>query len=482
VAEAEVNIPGYKVERLVAEGGMAAVYLAIQESLDRRVALKLLKKFDKPEQSKRFINEGQIIASLNHRNVITIHDVGITGGQHYISMEYLEGGDLEARIREGITPAAAINLLKTIGDCLDFVHRKGIVHRDIKPANILFCNDGTPILTDFGIAKQLEQDTSLTRDGAAMGSPDYLSPEQAECKPLDGRTDIYGLGIVFYEMLTGRKPYQGGSYIETVMAHITDPIPSLPPHLGRYQGLLEQMIAKDPEERFPSAADMIEFINKMGRTTPAEEISAKVVGLVCRLRDSTPADPNLAKTIEISRDELATGTSATMQKVTANGFRTLIDNLASRSRDTNQRWLMAGLILVLLTGSVWMTGQAPESLATHSPGSEVEQYLLKAKIAMDSDKLAAPAQDNAYLYYQEVIKLVPDHAGARQGLLEIANRYGDLAEQALDRFEYVNAEHYVHEGLRVQPENPRLLALQQRTNAIKDVSTRLIKGVKSLFK
>jgi serine/threonine protein kinase len=481
VAKAEVNIPGYKVERLIAEGGMAAVYLAIQESLDRRVALKLLKKFDKPEQSKRFINEGQIIASLNHRNVITIHDVGIIGGQHYISMEYLEEGDLEARIREGITPAAAISLIKTIGDCLDFVHRKGIVHRDIKPANILFCNDGTPILTDFGIAKQLEQDTRLTRDGAAMGSPDYLSPEQAECKPLDGRTDIYGLGIVFYEMLTGRKPYQGGSYIETVMAHITDPIPSLPPHLGRYQGLLERMIAKDPEERFPSAADMIVFINKMGRTTPVEEISEKVVGLVRRLRDSTPADPNLVKTIKITRDDLATGTSATMQKVTANGFRTLIDNLASRSRNTNQRWLMAGLILVLVTGSVWMAGRAPESLAAHSPESEVEQYLLKAKIAMDSDKLAAPAQDNAYLYYQEVIKLAPDHEGARQGLLEIANRYGDLAEQALDRFEYVNAKHYVREGLRVQPENPRLVALQQRTNAIKDVPTRLIKGVKSLF-
>ena len=128
-----------------------------------------------------------------------------------------------------------------------------------------------------------------------------------------------------------------------------------------------------------------------------------------------------------------------------------------------------------------MSSRVPEGLAAHSPASEVEQYLFKAKIAMDSDKLAAPAQDNAYLYYQEVIKLVPDHEEARQGLLEIANRYGDMAEQALDRFEYVNARHYVREGLRVQPENPRLLALQQRTNAIKDVPTRLIKGIKSLF-
>ena len=476
-----MDIPGYKIERLVAEGGMAAVYLATQESLDRRVALKLLKKFDKPEQSKRFINEGRIIASLNHQNIITIHDIDLIGGQHYISMEYLGGGDLEARMQGGITPAAAINLLKTISNCLGFVHRKGIVHRDIKPANILFRKDGTPVLTDFGIAKQLEQDTRLTMDGTAMGSPDYLSPEQAECKPLDGRTDIYSLGIVLYEMLTGRKPYRGESYIETVMAHITEPIPLLPSHLERYQGLLERMIAKDPEKRFGSAADMVVFIDRIVHTTPVEEISAKVVGLVRSLRDSAPAATNPAKTVQISRNDLAAGPSAVMQQVTGDGFRSLINSLASRSRDISRRWLMVGLILVLVTGSFWMLGRAPEELSIRSPESEVGQYLLKAKVAMDSDKLTTPAEDNAYFYYQEVIKLAPDHRVARQGLTEIANRYADLAEQALDRFEYVNAKHYVHEGIRVQPENLRLAALQQRTYVIKDVPTRLFKGIKSIF-
>jgi serine/threonine-protein kinase PpkA len=477
-----VDIPGYKVERLVAEGGMAAIYLAIQESLDRRVALKLLKKFDKPEQSKRFINEGRIIASLNHRNIITIHDIGVIGDQHYISMEYLEEGDLEARIRRGMTSGAAIDLLKTIGECLDFVHRKGIIHRDIKPANILFHKDGTPILTDFGIAKQLEQDTRLTMDGTAMGSPDYLSPEQAECKPLDGRTDIYGLGIVLYEMLTGHKPYQGRSYIDTVMAHITEPIPSLPSHLERYQGLLDQMIAKESEERFSSAADMVAYIERIGRTTPVEVISAKVVGLVRSLRHDTPVNPNPAKTVQITRDAPAAGPSAVMEKVSGSGFRALIDTLAGTSRDTHRRLLMVGLILILVMGSVWMLGRAPESLATRTSEFDAEQYLLKAKVAMDLDKLTTPTEDNAYLYYQEVIKLVPDHEGARQGLTEIANRHADLAEQAIDRFEYVKAERYVSEGLRVQPDNHRLVAIQQRTNAIKDVPTRLFKGIKSVFK
>ncbi|MEN8108944.1 MAG: serine/threonine-protein kinase [Pseudomonadota bacterium] len=476
-----MDIPGYKVERLLAEGGMAAVHLATQESLDRSVALKLLKKFDKPEQSKRFINEGRIIASLNHQNIITIHDIGVIGDQHYISMEYLEGGDLEARIRGGMAPEAAIDLIKTVGETLDFVHRKDIVHRDIKPANILFRKDSTPILTDFGIAKQLEQDTRLTMDGTAMGSPDYLSPEQAECKPLDGRTDIYSLGVVLYEMLTGRKPYLGESYIETVMAHITEPIPLLPPHLEHYQGLLERMIAKDPEKRFGSAADMVAFIDSIGHTTPVEEISAKVVGLVRSLRDSAPAATNPAKTVQIARNVLAAGPSAVMRQVTGDGFRNLVNRLAARSRDINRRWLMVGVILVLVTGSVWIHGRAPEELSIRSPESEVEQYLLKAKVAMDSDKLTAPAQENAYFYYQEVIKLTPDHEVARQGLTEIANRYADLAEQALERFEYVNARHYVREGFRVQPENSRLAALQQRTYVIKDVPTRLFKGIKSIF-
>ena len=241
------------------------------------------------------------------------------------------------------------------------------------------------------------------------------------------------------------------------------------------------MIAKNPEKRFDSAADMVAFIDRIGHTTPVEEISAKVVGLVRSLRDSAPVATIPAKTVQITRDDLAAGTSAVLQQVTGDGFRILINSLASRSREINRRWLMVGVILVLVTGSVWIQGQAPEEVSIRSPESEVEQYLLKAEVAIDSDKLTAPAQDNAYFYYQEVIKLAPDHEVARQGLTEIANHYADLAEQALDRFEYVNAKHYVHEGILVQPENLRLAALQQRTYVIKDVPTRLFKGIKSIF-
>lgn len=476
-----MDISGYKVERVLAEGGMAIVHLATQELLDRHVALKILKKFDKPEQSKRFINEGRFIASLTHQNIITIHDIGVIGDQHYISMEYLDGGDLESRIQGGISPETAISLLRIIANCLDFVHSKGIIHRDIKPANILFRSDNTLVLTDFGIAKYLDQDTSLTTDGTAMGSPDYLSPEQAECKPLDGRTDIYSLGIVLYEMLTGEKPYQGDSYIETVMAHITEPIPLLPPHLECYQGLLERMIAKDPDERFDSAADMVAFINKIGKTTPVEQVSVKIAGLVRRLRDSTSSPTIPALLSNNTRYELDKDPLDVIQQKKGDGFRAAINSLAIRSRKINQIWVMMGVILLLVIGSIWMLGRSPEEVLLHSQETEIEQYLIKAKVAMDMSKLTAPEQDNAYFYYQEVIKMAPDHELAVQGLTEIANRHADLAEQAIDRFKYVNAEHYVSEGLRVQPDNPRLVALRQRTNAIKDVPTRLLKGIKSII-
>lgn len=477
-----MEIPGYKIERLVAEGGMAAVYLAIQESLDRHVALKILKKFDKPEQSQRFLNEGRIIASLNHRNIITIHDIGVCGGQHYISMEYLAEGDLEARIGRGVTPAEALELLKIIGECLEFVHSKGIIHRDIKPANILFRKDGTPILTDFGIAKHVQQDTKLTMDGTAMGSPDYLSPEQAECKPLDGRTDIYGLGVVLYEMLTGRKPYQGGSYIETVMAHIREPIPSLPDQLQRYQALLDRMMAKDPQERFGSAADMVEFIEEMGRTPPDGRISAKVAGVIRNLRDDTPTTTGPAKTVQLPRDGSATGPSAAIENTSAYGARSLIDNLPRVSRRFNRYALVVGTILVLVAGSVWtLNEQADSPATTRAAEFDVDYYLVKARVAMEADKLTTPMEDNAYLYYQEVIRLDPAHEEALQGLTEIANRHADLAEEAIKRFQYVKAEHYVSAGLRVQPEHSRLLALQERTNALKDVPDRLIKGIRSAF-
>jgi serine/threonine-protein kinase PpkA len=263
-----VNIPGYKIERLIGRGGMAAVYLAIQESLNRPVALKvMLPGFaDAPELSDRFLNEGRIIAALNHPNIITIHDIGIADDGHYISMEYVDGGDLRQRIVDGVTPEATLALLEVMGGCLHFAHQRHIVHRDVKPANILFRKGGTPLLTDFGIAKHLKEGIERTVTGTVMGSPHYLSPEQARGEPVDGRSDLYSLGVILFEMLTGEKPFRGETDVSIIFQHLQQPVPRLPAELERFQPLLDRMLAKQPAGRFEDAKAMLEFVRGMGRS------------------------------------------------------------------------------------------------------------------------------------------------------------------------------------------------------------------------
>ncbi|MDJ0739900.1 MAG: serine/threonine-protein kinase [Gammaproteobacteria bacterium] len=272
-----MKIPGYSIERLIGKGGMSSVYLAVQESLNRRVALKVMKKFDDPKRADRFIHEGQIIAALNHRNIITIHDVGTFGDRHFIAMEYLQGRALTERIDEGMSLAKVLSLLEQMAGCLHFVHRRGIIHRDIKPSNILFHADGTPKLTDFGIAKLVDADQEMTLEGNTLGSPYYLSPEQAEGLPLDGRSDIYALGIVFYQMLTGQRPYAKSSPVETIVAHLTQPLPVLPEPFAAYQALLDGMLAKSPDDRIGTAKELVYRIREAKRVAhPGERATDRV--------------------------------------------------------------------------------------------------------------------------------------------------------------------------------------------------------------
>jgi serine/threonine-protein kinase PpkA len=260
---AKLDIPGYKINAHVGSGGMAVVFRAMQESLQRQVALKVLKETESKEWTERFLNEGRILASLSHRNIITVHDIGIYEGHIYISMEYLEGGDLRLRIESGMTPKEALEILTTIGEALEIAHKKGVIHRDVKPGNILFRQDGTPVLCDYGIAKDFERETDVTVDGTVIGTPDYLAPEQARIENIDGRTDIYALGIIFYEMLTGKKPYEAGSPVEIVFKHLNEPIPELPEEFAAYQPLLEKMTAKEPEDRFEDAADFLSAVTEL---------------------------------------------------------------------------------------------------------------------------------------------------------------------------------------------------------------------------
>ena len=265
-----MEIPGYTLERRIGTGGQAIVYEAVQRSLERRVALKVLNPVlsGNPEFTERFLNEGRILASLGHSHVITIHDIGVVDDLHYLSMELVEGGDLRARIREGLTPDTALDYVAIIADCLGRAHERQVVHRDIKPANVLFRTDGTLLLTDFGIAKMLGASTDLTLTGTTLGSPSYLSPEQARNLPLDGRADIYSLGAMAFEMLSGRKPFSADSEFATIHHHLTSPVPALPAGLEAYQPLIERMMAKSPDDRFASIDELIEALRVLRPAIP----------------------------------------------------------------------------------------------------------------------------------------------------------------------------------------------------------------------
>ncbi len=273
-----MNILGYIIEDQIGQGGMATVYRATQESLGRPVALKVMNPLlaNSPEFSKRFLGEGRLLASLRHNNIITIHDIGVCDNFHYISMEYVAGGDLKQRIRDGISPETALDYVISIGNGLMVAHAEHIVHRDVKPVNILFRPDGTLLLTDFGIAKQLEGGLGLTATGSMVGSPYYLSPEQARGNPIDGRADIYSLGIVLYEMLVGEKPFNGDSQIDVALKHIEGKLPDLPQALARFQPLLNRMTEKQPQDRYDDAESMLQALQQLRDTELWDETAAEI--------------------------------------------------------------------------------------------------------------------------------------------------------------------------------------------------------------
>ena len=518
-----MEIPGFTIERLIAEGGMASVYLAVQESLKRRVALKILKKSDSHEHSQRFLYEGRIIASLSHRNIITIHDIGVIGDRHYVAMEYLEAGSLADRIERGMELSDILDLLESIGRCLDFVHRREIVHRDVKPANILFHMDGTPKLTDFGIAKQLDDDQDLTMDGSAFGSPYYLSPEQAEGRPLDGRSDIYNLGIVFYEMLTGDKPYAEPSHIETILAHLSRPIPVLPEAFSAYQDLLERMLAKEPEDRFASAGELVDHVRELSlseqgskaRTAAIQSsnpgasrlasaaayawreptLGLKIVlGMVAfsiaagavLMQRGTEIEPKAAT--DIAPASVAEGTVEPVAPVTVV---TALEPVSPDQRQLPQAPVgedpQASLperkeIREQATpapGSAPATQEPPEpadlvqsapppqepatgpaTTPQDEPDQAIDQWLKAADQALGEYRLTTPREDNAYFYYQKVIELAPAHETPRAGIARIADRYAALARKELNGGNRQRARLYVQRGIGVQADHSGLLAVQ----------------------
>ena len=259
-----LDISGYAVLRKIGSGGMSTVYLARRESDDALTVLKLLNADLSRENEflRRFIREYGILSKLSSPHIVKIFDQGYTDQHVYIAMEYFAGDDLKARIDRGIPPEEAIVLMIQMAKGLQAIHAAEVIHRDLKPQNIMFRADGSLAILDFGIAKIVSEETQLTEHGQVFGTPYYMSPEQGTGKILDARSDLYSLGIIFYEMLTGKRMYSAENAVALIYKHLNDPIPFLPAQLSQYQTLLDRAVAKAPQDRFESAASMLAYIEK----------------------------------------------------------------------------------------------------------------------------------------------------------------------------------------------------------------------------
>ncbi|HET7465425.1 MAG TPA: serine/threonine-protein kinase [Candidatus Dormibacteraeota bacterium] len=280
----------YRIDAELGRGGMATVFKAFQPSLARIVAVKVLPDFfaDDADFKERFQQEAIAVAGLRHPNIPVVHDYGESDGTTYIVSEYVGGGTLTDRLGQPLPVEHTIEMLRPVASALDYAHSKGVLHRDVKPSNILIDADGRPMLADFGLAKILGAESSrLTKTGTIVGTPEYMSPEQCEGESLTPASDIYALGVVAYEMLTGRPPFTGPTPVAVLVAQVKDPLPS-PRSLNLdltegVERVVVKALAKDPTERYATCGEFITALSTAAtagesRSTPRHLDSDAPVG------------------------------------------------------------------------------------------------------------------------------------------------------------------------------------------------------------
>ena len=286
------HIGRYQVKAELDRGGMAVVYLARDPRFERDVAIKMLphEVRDQPTVRKRFEREAKVIAGLEHPSIVPVYDFGEDDRQPYLVMRYMTGGSLADRLHQRLGLRDAAGIVTRVASALDEAHGRGVVHRDLKPGNILFDSHGEAFLSDFGIVKMPEGSaTAAISNSLVLGTPAYMSPEQAMGKELDRRTDIYALGAVLYEVLTGMPPYLGPTPMSIAMKHVVEPVPTVKPARpdlpDEVEDIISTAMAKNPDLRYETAGDMAIALNRIVQKYPLE--SAGVPNM-----RSTPPDPN----------------------------------------------------------------------------------------------------------------------------------------------------------------------------------------------
>ncbi len=440
-----MNIPGFKIIRELSQGSMANVYLAAQKNLDREVALKIMSQslLEDPSFKEAFLNEGKIVAKLHHPHIITIYELGYAADGCYISMEYIAGKNLKERTQAGLTLEESLRIAVRVARALDYAHKCGIVHRDIKPTNILFRDDQYPVLTDFGIAQPQTGGLSLSPNGAFIGTPRYLSPERVKGEPEDVRSDLYSLGAVFYEMITGNPPYEGEEALATALKHLHDPVPELAEPFAFLQPVLDRLMAKEPAHRFDSAHEFIHALEQVMRDQGEENATLFVP--VRGLANIPRSDPPLAEAQAETRSE----------RVARRRFGAPRQGWWSVYRN---RWLLAGVavgVAAIAGGYYWQ-----ESRSDPQTQHVMEQLLAYEGTQPAQSLVSQPGVRTPYATYTFALALAQGQPEVLEGLRELGGRFEERARRKWQEGQLDQALMLVKQGLHFKPDHEGLLALK----------------------
>ncbi len=481
----EPNIPGYEIIEQCGDGSTAKVHVATQTSLGRKVALKVMLSALSEDKfsTDRFIKEGLINAKLIHPNIVTIYDVGATDSCHYIAMEYLSGSSLRKKLHKRLELNWILSVAEQIARALSYAHKNGFVHRDIKPENILFRDDNTAVLTDFGIATVLDSHIQIT-DRCNFGTPRYMSPEEINATTVGSGSDVYSLGVVLYEMLTGLPPYNDGDSNSIRYAHLHNSVPELPYKYKSLQPLINKMLAKRVEDRIIDANGVADILVKLKSnivTTPTFQATNDskqkrlsnykqwLLNFIYLITDTTK---RFVKNINNYSVRLLKNIIGKIELVFNNKLKKnkFVNELIPVLKSTTSLSVFFGLVSLLLSLiyindtlkfeqlNVFKNHLISEShyqLGT----ANIVNLLSKAELQVINNNLTIPPDNNAYDTYRQILKYAPDNPDALAGINKIKQRYTDWAEQDIKKNNYKRAVLLYKKALAIDPNDLQLIQL-----------------------
>lgn len=469
---------------------MATVYLAVQESMGREVALKVMFTDGLSDVSfgDRFIREAKIIARLSHPHIVPVFDVGRTDQCYFLAMEYIANYDLAERIKQGMKPGQILKVARDIASALDFAHKKGYIHRDVKPENILFRDDGTAVLTDFGIARPIPADAQMTQVGKVIGTPRYMSPEQIRGTEVEASTDLYALGIVLFEMLTGKVPFDGNDAFDIGMRHLNDPVPRLPSNMLIFQRLIDGLLAKKKAERIQSGKQVVDALDAIHQVLrqKANQTKSPANKTANNTIISNPVDVLRADSRDIYKaDTLIRGkmqADAQDRPKQKSDSRWITPDMPTPGAKKRSRApIIATLFFVTLLSVAVVLLMAPllapkSSLADlHNNiksyfikaepvvdlrAQAIEEALAAAKSAMVNQHYFAPEEGSAYQSFQQVLALDELNSEAKQGLLDIAAQFISQALNHIENGQLLEARAQLDQAKKVASHAPGIMAAE----------------------